>query len=114
MPSAVVQDGQAISLLRSNLTCTDGDSGYAEGQATVSDSSVSLRVDRVYLTDNFTASDHWTGTVTGPTTIEISESRFSCSGAYQGECHISPPLRISVTVQSPSAGTAYDGAAEPH
>ena len=95
----VSQDGNAITFRRKEFTCLDGNYGYIFGSGRVTGNSVEFEAHTVSSYYDFTETDHFHGSVTGPSSLTLYMDRLSTSGSIHGACRISPELRYAVQVE---------------
>ncbi len=104
----VTQSGTTFNVVRVNFSCVDGNYGYIDGGGSVSGNSVSYQINTISQYYDNRATDYFSGHMTGPDSLTVSESRFTISGRRQGECRVSPPYSIAVTIIR--AGATYSSA----
>jgi hypothetical protein len=102
-PLTVSQSGSSFTFERIDYLCDTGDYGFIGGGGSVNGNSLTGQLDEISQAFGVIRHYPFSGVMTGPTTISASVSRVSVSGAFEGQCMISPPLSISVEI---SAGLA--------
>lgn len=91
----VVQDGDVLQVLPDSTYC-GGITASVTGSGALSETSLngSLQVASASGATTHTYSGARSGR-----TVEIAEERHAFSGAFQGQCDLTPPLRATVTVR---------------